>query len=104
MSMHSDPATYHGRLSDGRTAATMPVQVRCAEAGLELVPVGPSGPTGTPLTWPYDTLRSGVPLRTLYGQTEHNAICRGWADRFWDRDPILRMASAMGIVEYDPCP
>ena len=28
---------------------------------------------------------------------EH-AICRGWYDRFADRDPILRMAQAEGII------
>ena len=42
--------------------------------------------------------------QTLYGQTEQNAICRGWWDRFHDRDPILRMAVGRGIVTYDEVP
>lgn len=42
---------------------------------------------------------------TLYrpGKQE-NAICRGWFSRFADQDPILRMAQAMGVVEYQPVP
>jgi hypothetical protein len=42
--------------------------------------------------------------KTLYGQTEHNAICAGWWQRFAHRDPILGMAIAMDIVEFDPAP
>jgi hypothetical protein len=42
--------------------------------------------------------------KTLYGQTDHNAICRGWWDRFADRDPILRMAVAADMIAYDPAP
>jgi predicted Zn-dependent protease len=60
MSMPSDPTVYQGRLSDGRTAASMRAAVRCTEASLE---IRPEGIAGTALTWPYATLRSGVPLR-----------------------------------------
>lgn len=41
--------------------------------------------------------------KTLYRDIDEHAICRGWFDRLADRDPILRMAAAMGvIVEQTP--
>jgi len=61
MSMPSDPTVYEGKLSDGRTAATMRVNVRFAEAGLEILP---AGERRAPLVWPYANLGSSVPLRT----------------------------------------
>lgn len=36
---------------------------------------------------------------TLYREEDQHAICRGWYDRLGDRDPILRMAEAMGVIE-----
>jgi hypothetical protein len=42
---------------------------------------------------------------TLYKDTgpARHAICRGWYDRFAERDRILRLALAMGvIIEQDP--
>jgi len=61
MSMPSDPRVYEGRLSDGRTAAAMRVEVRIAEQGLEILP---AGERRAPLVWPYRNLRSSVPLRS----------------------------------------
>jgi predicted Zn-dependent protease len=60
MSMPSDTSVYQGRLSDGRTAASMAVDVRFAEEALEIRAAGQSG---APLLWPYSSLRSSVPLR-----------------------------------------
>jgi Zn-dependent protease with chaperone function len=60
MSMPSDTSVYEGSLSDGRTAASVRVQVRMAERGLE---IQPAGERGTPALWPYARLRSSVPLR-----------------------------------------
>jgi Zn-dependent protease with chaperone function len=62
MSMPSDPTVYEGRLSDGRTAATMRVGVRLAQEGLLILHLLPDGEPNTPLAWPYAGLRSGVPL------------------------------------------
>jgi hypothetical protein len=41
---------------------------------------------------------------TLYGEgPEENAVCRGWYDRLADRDPILRLAKAVGAIgEQEP--
>lgn len=36
---------------------------------------------------------------TLYKPEDRHAICRGWFDRLGDRDPILRLAGAMGVIE-----
>lgn len=41
---------------------------------------------------------------TLYRDDVEHAICRGWYDRLGDRDPILRMAAAMGVLVEDPPP
>jgi predicted Zn-dependent protease len=62
MSMPSDPIVYEGRLSDGRTAATMRVGVRLAQEGLLILHLLPDGTPNSPLVWPYASLRSGVPL------------------------------------------
>jgi hypothetical protein len=52
-----------------------------------------------------DEVGATVPChKTLYGQAEHNAICRGWWDRFADRDYILRQAMDLDIIAYDPVP
>jgi predicted Zn-dependent protease len=61
MSMPSDTSVYKGNLSDGRTAASMAVDVRFGEESLEIRPAGQE--TGPPLLWPYSSLRSSVPLR-----------------------------------------
>jgi hypothetical protein len=41
--------------------------------------------------------------KTLYdldGKTDQeHAICRGWYDRLGDRDPILRLAQVMGVIQ-----
>lgn len=37
---------------------------------------------------------------TIMGTTD-NAICRGWFDRLGERDPIVQLAVAMDIIEYD---
>jgi Zn-dependent protease with chaperone function len=62
MSMPSDPTVYEGRLSDGRTAASIRVAVRLDEQGVEILQYLPAGAPQTPLVWPYAGLRSGVPL------------------------------------------
>lgn len=53
-----------------------------------------------------DTPGATVPCHHTLGyleeDAEHNAICRGWWDRFADADPILRLAVAMDVVQYDP--
>lgn len=36
---------------------------------------------------------------TLYQGHRNHAICRGWFDRLADRDPILGLAKAMGVIE-----
>jgi hypothetical protein len=42
---------------------------------------------------------------TLYGEGDpENAICRGWYDHLADRDPILRMANAMDVIQEVPPP
>ena len=52
-----------------------------------------------------DTDLATVPCHhTLYGMAEHNAICRGWWDRFATRDNLLRYAMRIGIVVYDDLP
>ena len=61
MSVPSDPTAYEGRLSDGRSAATMRVDVRFGADGLQILP---AGERGAPLVWPYGSLRSSVPLRS----------------------------------------
>jgi Zn-dependent protease with chaperone function len=61
MSMPSDGAVYEGRLSDGRTAASLRVEVRLAERGLEILL---AGDRGAPALWPYASLRSSVPVRS----------------------------------------
>jgi predicted Zn-dependent protease len=60
MSMPSDPTPYSGKLSDGQTAAAIPVTVRLGETGLEIMP---AGARRTALVWPYGELQSSVPLR-----------------------------------------
>jgi hypothetical protein len=37
---------------------------------------------------------------TLDTEPQANAICRGWFDRFADRDNILRMAKMWDCLEY----
>lgn len=42
---------------------------------------------------------------TLYRPgKEENAVCAGWYERFADADPILSMAKAMDVIEYDDPP
>jgi len=41
---------------------------------------------------------------TLYRDDVRHAICRGWYDRLGDRDPILRLAQAMGVIEEQTPP
>jgi beta-barrel assembly-enhancing protease len=60
MSMPSDPTPYSGRLSDGRTAAALPVTVRLGETGVEIMP---AGDRRAALVWPYAELQTSVPLR-----------------------------------------
>lgn len=45
--------------------------------------------------------------KTLYDldgkNDQEHAVCRGWYDRLSDRDPIFRMARAMGVIkEQEP--
>lgn len=42
--------------------------------------------------------------KTIYTEGIDNAICRGWWDRFADRDNTLRLAQAIGIVVEDDPP
>lgn len=38
---------------------------------------------------------------TLYKDSERkHAVCRGWADRLGQRDAYIRLAEAIGIIEY----
>ena len=60
MSMPSDPTLYDAKLSDGRTAAAIPVKARLGEAGLEIFA---PGERRAALVWPYADLRSNVPLK-----------------------------------------
>lgn len=63
--MHSDPAatpqsaSFDGRMSDGRTAASVPVQVSFTETGLVLKAPG----TAEPIVWSYPSLTTAEPLR-----------------------------------------
>lgn len=41
---------------------------------------------------------------TLYQEEQENAICRGWLDRFGDRDSLLQAAERMGIIKEVPPP
>lgn len=49
-----------------------------------------------------------VPCHHTLGYLDEDApdaaICRGWWDRFAERDPILRLAEGMGILAFDPDP
>lgn len=62
--MHSDPQAteptveFQGRMSDGRTAASMPVRLRFLPAGLELAP-----DVGEQTVWPYASLSTAEPIR-----------------------------------------
>jgi len=42
--------------------------------------------------------------KTLYNEKQENAICRGWYDRFADRDSVLLIAQALGVVKEVPPP
>lgn len=42
--------------------------------------------------------------KTLYRDVDEHAICRGWFDRLGDRDPILRLAAAMGVIVEQAAP
>lgn len=58
--MHSDPATtFSGRMSDGRTAASVPVRVEFGTAALHIDAPG----TAERIDWPYNTLTSAEPIR-----------------------------------------
>lgn len=61
MSMPSDPRQYPARLTDGRTAGSVRVQLRLGEAGIEILSTGERRGA---LVWPYAELRCGVPLRS----------------------------------------
>lgn len=57
--MHSDENTvFHGRYSDGKTAQSVPADVRLSERGVEI------GFPGAPqaLIWPYQSLGTATPL------------------------------------------
>ena len=41
---------------------------------------------------------------TLYRDDVRHAICRGWYDRLGHRDPILRMAQGLGIIQEQEPP
>jgi len=62
MSMPSDPRPYAGSLSDGRSAGATRVEVALAQGGVELRPRGERQAPAQHLVWPYDKLRSAVPL------------------------------------------
>lgn len=36
--------------------------------------------------------------KTLYRDVDEHAVCRGWFDRLAHRDPVFRLAVAMGII------
>jgi beta-barrel assembly-enhancing protease len=61
MSMPSDPTLYDGKLSDGRTATSMPVKARLSEAGVEILPPGESRAA---VAWSYADLQAAVPLKS----------------------------------------
>jgi hypothetical protein len=37
--------------------------------------------------------------KTLYGQAEQEAVCRGFYDAHGDRVPALQIAACMGLIE-----
>lgn len=38
---------------------------------------------------------------TTYGQSDSGeAVCRGWYDRFADRDVTFRLAASSGVIEW----
>lgn len=41
---------------------------------------------------------------TLYGQQDHQAICRGFYDRHKHNVMPLQLATAMDLIEEDPIP
>jgi predicted Zn-dependent protease len=59
MSTASDQNRFPARLGDGRTAASRPVGVRLGEQGIE---IGVPGERRAALTWPYEDMRSSVPV------------------------------------------
>ena len=42
--------------------------------------------------------------KTLYREVDEHAICRGWLDRFGERDSLLQVAERMGIIKEVPPP
>lgn len=43
---------------------------------------------------------SNIPChKTIYGQREQEAVCRGWYDGYADRDFLFRLAKRMDIIE-----
>lgn len=65
--MHSDgfAPTFEGRLTDGRTAATRPVDVRLGRGGIEILArdgQASSGASIGPLVWPYGAISTSEPL------------------------------------------
>lgn len=42
--------------------------------------------------------------QTLYGQTEHNAVCRGYFDVHRRDNPTLQIAERLGALAYDEPP
>ena len=69
--MHSDPAaapqpaSFDGRMSDGRTAASVPVQVSFTDQGLAMKAPG----TPEPVVWSYPSLTTAEPLRKASADT-----------------------------------
>ncbi len=59
MSTASDLNRFPGKLGDGRTAASRPVEVRLGEQGIE---IGVPGERRAALAWPYEDVRSSVPV------------------------------------------
>jgi hypothetical protein len=42
--------------------------------------------------------------QTIDGQTDHNAVCRGWFDGYSEQSPTWRLAHYLGVIEYDDPP
>lgn len=48
-----------------------------------------------------DTDAATIPCHsTIYDAAPQEAICRGWWDRYADRDMVLRLALALDVVSY----
>jgi beta-barrel assembly-enhancing protease len=65
-SVTPNPTSWQGSLTDGRSAASYPVEITFAPSGLSLSWPGAQGPA---TAWAYDTLATAEPIRTTSTDT-----------------------------------